>query len=96
MSDPNAFTGAGLDRAGDARRRDDAWLAAQFGDPRARAVQAADAGVVMDGDRLAIVPLADVAAADGTGPYLLGVGRRARCSRSTSTRPPPATGAPPG
>ena len=71
MSGANAFTGARLDRAGDERRRDDAWLAARFGDPRARAVLAGDAGVVMDGERLAIVPLAE-AGPDHGGPYLLG------------------------
>ncbi|MEZ0294352.1 MAG: NADH pyrophosphatase, partial [Solirubrobacteraceae bacterium] len=71
MSGANAFTGARLDRAGDERRRDDAWLAARFGDPRARAVLAGDAGVVMEGERLAIVPLAE-AGPDHGGPYLLG------------------------
>ncbi len=69
MSPVNAFTGAQLDRAGDARRRDPAWVAAQREDPGARAVLARDAGVVMDGDRLALVPLA---AAAGE-PLLLGL-----------------------
>ena len=81
-----AFTGARLDRAGDARRRDPAWLAEQRAHPAARAVLAGDEGVVMDGDKLAHVPLADalsarVAAADDASeaeaaaePLLLGVG----------------------
>ena len=59
MSGPNAFTGARLDRAGDARRRDAAWVAAQRAHPGARAVLAGDAGVVMEHERLAIVPLAE-------------------------------------
>jgi NAD+ diphosphatase len=63
VSGANAFTGARLDRAGDARRRDPAWVAAQRGHPGARALLAGDAGVVMDGDRLAYVPLADAARA---------------------------------
>ena len=64
-----AFTGARLDRAGDGRRRDAAWLSAQRSDPRARAVHAGTRGVVMDGHRLALHPLA------GAGePLLLGVG----------------------
>jgi NAD+ diphosphatase len=69
-----AFTGARLDRAGDDRRRDPEWLAAQFEHPAARAVIAGDEGVVMDGDRLARVPLAEalrarerVAARDESG-----------------------------
>jgi NAD+ diphosphatase len=52
-----AFTGARLDRAGDARRRDPDWVAAQRSHPAARAVMAGSRGVVMDGDRLAVVPL---------------------------------------
>jgi NAD+ diphosphatase len=59
VSAPNAFTGARLDRAGDGRRRDPDWLAAQQGHRSARAVLAGDAGIVMDGDRLALVPLAE-------------------------------------
>ena len=71
----NAFTGARLDRAGDPRRRDPAWVAARRADPRARAVLAGDAGIVMDGARLAVVAL-DRALADageGAEPLLLGV-----------------------
>jgi NAD+ diphosphatase len=71
----NAFTGARLDRAGDARRRDPDWVAARRADPAARAVLAGDEGVVMDGDRLAFFPLADALAAgdDAREPFLLGV-----------------------
>jgi NAD+ diphosphatase len=58
VSDANAFTGARLDRAGDDRRRDADWVAAQRGHPAARAVLAGDGGIVMDADRLALVPLA--------------------------------------
>jgi NAD+ diphosphatase len=65
----NAFTGARLDRAGDGRRRDGAWLAAQAEDPRARAVLASSEGITMDGDRLARVPLAGA----GGATYLLGI-----------------------
>jgi NAD+ diphosphatase len=58
----NAFTGVRLDRAGDARRRDAAWLAEQREHPAARAVLAGDEGIVMDGDRLAVLPLEDALA----------------------------------
>ena len=68
----NAFTGARLDRAGDARRRDPAWVAEQRASPAARAILAGDAGIVMDGDRLAFLPLADAlregAAGEPLGP----------------------------
>jgi len=73
VSRPNAFTGARLDRAGDGRRRDAGWVAAQRDHPAARAVLAGDEGIVMDGDRLALVPLAEVPepvllGLDATGP----------------------------
>src|SRR3954452_13549456 len=46
----NAFTGAALDRAGDARRRDAEWLRAQLEHRAARAVVAGDQGLrVADG-----------------------------------------------
>jgi NAD+ diphosphatase len=70
VSGANTFTGARLDRAGDARRRDPDWVAAQRAHPAARAVLAGDEGVVMDGDRLAFCPLAD---APPREPFLLGV-----------------------
>ena len=73
MTEPNTFTGGGLDRVAE-RRGDDAWLAAQTADPGARAVLAGDGGVLVTADgepRLALVPLASV---DGGGePLLLGL-----------------------
>ena len=98
MSGANAFTGARLDRAGDARRRDAAWVAAQRADPAARAVLAGDAGVVMEGDRLAIVPLAEAPRATRRRRRAAAARpRRAtgRCSPSTSTRPQPGGERPP-
>jgi NAD+ diphosphatase len=73
VTEPNAFTGAGLDRAGDGRRRDAAWLAEQRAHPAARAVIAGSAGIHMAGDRLALVPLQPAlgeapAAEEGAGP----------------------------
>jgi NAD+ diphosphatase len=66
----NAFTGAALDRAGDSRRRDQEWLAAQREHPNARAVVAGDRGLLVSGARLELVPLADV---QGDGAFLLGL-----------------------
>jgi len=71
--EPNAFTGATLDRAAD-ERKDPAWVAAQRTRPDARAVLAGDAGVhVVAGGppRLALVPLSEVS--DGGEPILLGI-----------------------
>jgi NAD+ diphosphatase len=63
----NAFTGARLDRAADARK-DPAWVAAQREHPGARAVLAGDAGVHIAespaGPRLALVPLAQAPGRD--------------------------------
>ena len=70
--EPNAFSGARLDRAPDARK-DPAWVAAQRSHPKARAVLAGDAGVHVAGDgepRLALVPLASVPSGE---PLLLGL-----------------------
>lgn len=70
--DPNAFTGAPLDRAGE-RRRDPAWLDAQRVDPAARAVLAGADGVHVTGGaapRLALVPLSKAPAGE---PLLLGL-----------------------
>jgi NAD+ diphosphatase len=53
---PMPFTGAGLDRATDDRRRDPDWLAAQRAHPRARAVVADPSGLALDGDRLKLTP----------------------------------------
>lgn len=70
--DPNAFTGAQLDRAADGRRRDDAWLAAQETDSRGRVLVVGTAGVAMSGGRLSYIPLGSAPA--GLEPrVLLGV-----------------------
>jgi NAD+ diphosphatase len=66
----NAFTGAALDRAGDERRRDAAWVAEQRAHPGAQTLLAGDAGVYMDGDRLVRVPLAALPSGEA---FLLGV-----------------------
>ena len=68
--EPNAFTGVALDRAGDSRRRDPEWLAGQRAHPGARAVVAGDRGLRVAGDRLELVPLAEL---DGAEPPLLGL-----------------------
>ncbi len=65
MTEANAFTGALLDRADDARRRDPEWLASQREHPGARAIVAGTNGVRVDGGRLARFPL------DGAHPELL-------------------------
>jgi NAD+ diphosphatase len=57
MLDPNAFTGAQLDRASDGRRRDDVWLTGQQADPRARVLVAGTAGVTVSDGRLSYLPL---------------------------------------
>jgi NAD+ diphosphatase len=86
----SAFTGARLDRAGDARRRDSGWVAEQRSHPSARAVLVGNEGVVMDGDRLALLPL-DEALRDAT----VGSGRspaaRAESSTAGSDRPSAAS-----
>src|SRR3712207_2081135 len=64
------FTGERLDRAAE-RRTDPAWVAAQAGSPRARAVLAGDAGIhLTTDDRLALLPLATLSASE---PLLLGL-----------------------
>ena len=64
---PNTFEGARLDRV-TMRRRDPEWVAARLADASSRAVVAGDAAVLVDGERLALVPL------DGLpSPLLLGV-----------------------
>jgi NAD+ diphosphatase len=63
------FAGATLDRAAE-RRSDDAWLAERRADPASRAVAVVPDGVVLDGDRLARLPLS---ALDGEPLLLLGV-----------------------
>ena len=66
----NAFTGAALDRAGDSRRRDQAWLDAQREHPGARAVVAGDRGFRIAGGHLEFVPLAQL---NGAEPLFLGL-----------------------
>jgi NAD+ diphosphatase len=68
VTEPNAFTGAVLDRADDGRRRDPEWVAGLREHPGARAIVAGDGGVRVEGRALARVPL-DGAASD----FLLGL-----------------------
>jgi NAD+ diphosphatase len=68
--EPNAFTGAALDRAGDGRRQDPEWLAAQLEHPGARALVAGDRGLLVRDGRIALVPLGGL---DGSEPVLLGL-----------------------
>jgi NAD+ diphosphatase len=63
VTEPNAFTGAALDRGGDRERQDPDWVAAQYADPAARAVVAGTVGIRLAGGRLALVPLAELAEA---------------------------------
>src|SRR3954468_7363088 len=62
------FAGATLDRAAE-RRTDAAWVAERLADPESRAVVIVPNGVLLDGDRLARVPLGDTAGE----PLLLGL-----------------------
>jgi NAD+ diphosphatase len=70
VSDPITFTGGALDRAAE-HREDEAWLAAQRADPRARAVVTSDAGVQVTDGRLALVPLDELDAPEQ--PLFLGL-----------------------
>jgi NAD+ diphosphatase len=105
-AEPNAFSGARLDRVAD-ERKDPAWVAAQREHPRARALLAGDAGVhVTDTPepRLALVPLRDVSGEpfllglDGTGPvFAVDVDRHTELpppliGASGTGEPDPATG----
>lgn len=74
MTDPPAFTGAGLDRGGDGRRRRADWLAAQRLDPAAQVLHAADAGLRLEGERLRRTPLAELGPETANEPLLLGTG----------------------
>jgi NAD+ diphosphatase len=58
VEEPNAFSGATLDRAAD-ERKDPDWVHAQCAHPRARAVLAGDAGIHLTDGRLALVPLGE-------------------------------------
>jgi NAD+ diphosphatase len=70
VTEPNAFTGAALDRVGDSRRRDPEWIAEQRSHPGARAVVAGDRGLRTAGGHLELVPLAET---NGAYPYFLGL-----------------------
>jgi NAD+ diphosphatase len=70
VTEPNAFTGAALDRVGDSRRRDLEWVAEQQTHPGARAVVAGDRGLRVVENRLELVPLAEL---NGAVPLLLGL-----------------------
>jgi NAD+ diphosphatase len=72
-TEPNAFSGAGLDRVAD-ERKDPAWVAEQRAHPAARTLLVGNAGVhlLASGDpRLALLPLDEVH--DGAEPVLLGL-----------------------
>jgi NAD+ diphosphatase len=75
MLDPNALTGAEIDRAADRRRRDPEWLRAQREDPAARALVLGDAGVRGRGTAVELVPLAEAlgGAVPGEEHVLLGL-----------------------
>ncbi len=72
MSEPNTFTGAGLDRAADGRRTDAAWIGDQLQHPNARALLAADSGVRVRDGRLDLPALSE-APAGHSAPVLLGL-----------------------
>jgi NAD+ diphosphatase len=75
MQEPNAFSGARLDRAA-AERKDPVWVAAQREHPGARTVLLGDDGVRVDGGaplRLALVPLTTVGTAAAAEALLLGL-----------------------
>jgi NAD+ diphosphatase len=59
LSSPNTFAGEALDRAG-SRRRDEAWLAARIADPPTRVVAASEAGVLVEGERPALLAVDDL------------------------------------
>jgi NAD+ diphosphatase len=72
MSEPNAFSGATIDRAG-ARRTDERWVEEMLRDPDSRAIAVSADGVLVDDapePSLARVPLAAIEARD---PILLGL-----------------------
>jgi NAD+ diphosphatase len=71
VAPPNTFEGARLDRV-TARRRDAAWVAARLADPASRAVVAAEAAVLTEGDGLALVELRGMLE-HGAEPLLLGL-----------------------
>jgi NAD+ diphosphatase len=70
VTEPNAFTGAALDRVGDSRRHDLEWVSEQRVHPAARAVVAGDRGLRVVRNQLELVPLAEL---NGAEPLLLGL-----------------------
>jgi NAD+ diphosphatase len=87
------FTGAQLDRAGDARRRDPEWAAAQRNDPNARALIAGTGGIWIDGSRLHKAPLAEVSGPEE--PLLLGIDDEGPLFVIDEDVPPPGGDTPP-
>jgi NAD+ diphosphatase len=71
VASPNTFAGARLDRV-TAQRRDPEWVAARVADPASRAVVAAEAAVLVDGEALALPALGPLLEA-GAQPLLLGM-----------------------
>jgi NAD+ diphosphatase len=91
VTEPNAFTGAALDRAGDARRRDPGWLGEQRAHPGARAVVAGDRGLRVADGALARVPLSEL---DDATPFLLGLDAAGPLFAYDEDPPPDANGRP--
>lgn len=93
MVEPNAFTGARLDRAGDGRRRRSGWVDAQREDPAARALVLGDAGLRGYDGRLELVRLAelerDAERDSGAEPALLGLDHEGPVWAIDTTEPPP-------
>jgi NAD+ diphosphatase len=85
----NTFSGSPVDRAG-ARRTDQAWVEERLADPRSRALLIAEGGVVVEGDRLARLPV------NGGDPILLGLeddGSALFAVDLGAAEPPPGTSA---
>jgi NAD+ diphosphatase len=68
VGDVNTFSGSPVDRAG-ARRTDERWVRDLLRDPASRAIAVTGDGVLVEGDRLARVPLSG----DEPPPLLLGL-----------------------
>ena len=98
MSRPNTFAGATLERAAE-HRADERWIAERRADPAARAVVGDETGVWIQGEELALVPVAELGAAellflglDDEGPvFAAGGGARPAAVRSVSLRDAGAT-----
>jgi hypothetical protein len=76
-AEPNAFTGVALDRAGDSRRRDPEWLAAQRAHPGARAVVAGDRGLRITSTAAASAARSALVTTSAATPFV-------RCTRGAS------------